>query len=120
MRIGRTILALLIALSVAMLPAAASAGAGSKSPGSVEMSSDMSAPDMSAMADDCCPHKANPCDEAGDCGTMATCVLKCFSFADASPSTIVFPSSLTTPAAPVVVDPLPSHTGSPPFRPPRA
>jgi hypothetical protein len=69
MSIGRTILALVVAMSVALLPAAAGAGVSVKSPVQA---------DMSAMEDmhDCCP-KANPCDKAmDDCGTMATCVLQ--------------------------------------------
>ena len=123
MRIGRTILALLLALSVAMLPAAAGAGVSSKSPETADMSAtdmsgtDMSGNDMSAM--DCCPHKANPCDQANDCGTMAACALKSFSFAGASWSTIVFPSSFATLAISFGGGPPPSQTSSPPFRPPR-
>jgi uncharacterized protein involved in copper resistance len=136
MRIGRTILALLIALSVAMLPA--EAGAGSRSSGPADMSGsdmsatdmpysdmsatdmaamDMTAMDMSAMEGDCCPHKNNPCDN--DC-TMATCALKCFSFAGTAWSTIAFPSSFAKLAVPFGGGPLSSQTGSPPFRPPRA
>jgi hypothetical protein len=115
MRIGRTILALLIALSVAMLPAAAGAGVSSKSP---EMA-DMDAGDMSsAMEDDCCPHKANPC-AMDDCGSMATCALKCFSFSGASSSIIVFPSTFAKVATPFAANPFSSQTGTPPFRPPR-
>jgi hypothetical protein len=112
MRIGRTILALLITLSVAVLPAAGGAGMSSKSPAQA---------DMSAMEDmsDCCPHKASPCDKADGCGTMATCALKCFSFAGASSSIIVFPSSFAKVVAAVAGNPLSSQTGSPPFRPPR-
>jgi uncharacterized protein involved in copper resistance len=121
MRIGRAILALLIALSVAMLPA----GAGvTQSPEPADMSAtDMSATDMSAtdMSDmDCCPHKASPCDKAIDCCTMAACALKCFNFAGTSSSTIVFPSSFANLAIPFGGGPPPSQTGSPPFRPPRA
>ena len=127
MRVGRTILALLVALSVAMLPAAA--GAGLRSSASEDMSAtdmpsdmsatDMAAMDMSAMEGDCCPHKANPCDKADDCRTMATCVLKCFTFAGTAWSTITFPSSFAKLAVPCGGGPLPSHTGTPPFRPPR-
>ena len=128
MRIGRTILALLIALSVAMLPAAAGAGFRSSAPTDMsandmsasDMSaSDMSAMDMSAMEGDCCPHQANPCDKADDCRTMATCALKCFTFAGTAWSTITFPSSFAKLAVPIGGGPLSSQTGSPPFRPPR-
>ena len=69
MNVGRTIFALLIALSVAMLPAAGGVSAAVKS---TEMA------DMSGMDDmDCCPQKANPCDKAMDgCSSMATCALR--------------------------------------------
>ena len=114
MRIGRTILALLIAVSVAMMPAAAGAGIGAKSP-----PAEISAADMPAVEGNCCPHKANPCDRADDCGTMATCALKCFSFAGTSLSTIVFPSKFAKIAVPFAGDSFLSQTGRPPFRPPR-
>jgi len=124
MSIGRTILALLIALSLAMLPAAAGVRLGVKS---ADMST-TSAADTSAMEDmsDCCPHTANPCDKAntcdkvmGDCGSMATCALKCFSFAPTSFLSIVFPSSSAKMPASIAIDSFSSQTGSPPFRPPR-
>ena len=113
MNIGRTILALLVALSVALLPAAGVAGVSAKSPDSG---------DMSTMEDmhDCCPPQANPCDKAMDgCSTMASCALKCFSFAATSSSVIVFPSILATMTASFVSRSFPSQMGSPPFRPPR-
>jgi hypothetical protein len=113
MNIGRTILALLIALSVAMLPAAGGAGVGTKLPEPADMS-------MAEDMHDCCPHKADPCDKAvDDCGTMATCALKCFSFAGASSSIIVFPSAFAKMTALFAGNPYSSQTGSPPFRPPR-
>ena len=113
MSIGRTILALVVALSVALLPAAAGAGVSAKPPESA---------DMSAMEDmhECCPPQANPCDKAmDDCGTMASCALKCFSFAATSSSIIVFPSISATMTASFVSHPFSSQMGSPPFRPPR-
>jgi hypothetical protein len=112
MGIGRTILAVLIALSVAILPAAGSAGMSAKSPEPA---------DMSMMEDmtDCCPHKANPCEKAMDCGAMATCVLKCFSFVGTLSSTIVFPSACATMATFFANNSFSSQTSSPPFRPPR-
>jgi len=120
MRIGRTIIALLVALSVAMLPAASGAAAGSKSPAAEDMSaSDMSPTDMSAMEGDCCPNKANPCAQMDDCGSMATCALKCFSFSSGSSSIIVFPSTFAKMATPFASNPFSSQTGTPPFRPPR-
>jgi hypothetical protein len=119
MSIGRTILALLVALSVAMLPAAAGAGVSSKSPdrAGMSMTEDMSMPeDMH----DCCPPMANPCGHAMDgCGTMANCALKCFSFAGTSSSIIVFPSIFAKMIAPLERNPFSSQTGTAPFRPPR-
>lgn len=119
MSIGRTILALLVSLSVAMLPAAAGAGASSKSPDRADMSmtEDVS---MSEDMHDCCPPEANPCGPAMDhCGTMATCALKCFSFAGTSSSFITFPASFAKMIAPLEHNPFASQTGAPPFRPPR-
>jgi hypothetical protein len=111
MRIGRTILAVLIALSVAILPAAGAAVASTQSgPAGMSMTDDM----------DCCPHKANPCDKADDCGTMATCALKCFSFAGTPSSIFVFPSTFAKMTASFAANPLSSQTGTAPFRPPRA
>ena len=118
MSIGRTILALLVSLSVAMLPAAAGAGVSAKSPHQADMSTteDMSMPeDMH----DCCP-PTNPCDHAMDnCGSMATCALKCFSFAGTSASVIVFPAAFAKIIAPLEHNPFSSQTRAPPFRPPR-
>ena len=112
MRIGRTILAIIIALSVAILPPAGGVGVSAKSPEPA---------DMSMMEDmtDCCPHKANPCEKADDCGTMATCALKCFSFAGTPSSIFVFPSTFAKMTASLAVNPFSSQTGTPPFRPPR-
>ncbi len=112
MQIGRTILALLIALSVAMLPAVGGAGAIAKS-------ADMTA--MAAMEDmDCCPHKTNPCDKAmDDCASMATCALKCFSFSATTLSDIVFPLRVASLSPLFGAQLFHSQTGSPPFRPPR-
>ena len=85
MRIGRTILAVLVALSVAILPAVGAAVVTqSAAPAGMSMTDDM----------DCCPHKANPCEKAmEDCTAMATCALKCFNFAGTLSSAIVFPST---------------------------
>ena len=119
MSLGRTILALLVSLSVATLPAAAGAGVNSKSPDRA----DMSMTEDISMAEDmheCCPPMANPCDHAMDnCGTMATCALKCFSFAGTSSAIIVFPATFAKVIAPLEHNPLSSQTGAPPFRPPR-
>jgi hypothetical protein len=64
MTLLRTILALAITLSVAVLPAAG--------PGLALASTDMS--DMPAMADNCCPHHPVPRDKRiGHCSSMAAC-----------------------------------------------
>jgi len=120
MRIGRTISVLLIAISVATLPVTGSIATSAKSSemtlsASGEM--DMSASD--AMCDRC-PGHAKPCDKPmGDCGSMATCALKCFPLSIADGSPVVFPS-ITAKLVPSLASrsyrPL---SGNPPFRPPR-
>ncbi len=123
MSIGRTILALVLALSVAVLPAGGAVGMSSESPAPTDLSAMEDMTGMSAMEDmqGCCPHKVDPCDKsAGDCCSMATCALKCFSFAGTGSATIVFPSTFAKMAAAVAANPFSSQTGSPPFRPPRA
>jgi hypothetical protein len=113
MNIGRIVLALLIALSVGMLPAASGAGLNVKPAESAGMSAMQEMPD-------CCPHKANPCGKAmDDCGAMATCALKCFSFAGTSSSIIVFASVFARMTALFATNAFSAQTGSPPFRPPR-
>jgi len=117
MHLGRAILVFLLALSVAVLPTAASAATGvaAKSEDMSNMSSSMD--DM-----DCCPHNEKwPSDKAidGCCSSMATCPMNCFGIAGAS-SVIVFPSLPDDPPFSLASNPLRSHTGSPPFRPPRA
>src|SRR5260370_42287135 len=100
MSIGRTIVALLVALSVALLPAAGGAGASAKPSQAAGMS-------MEDMAD-CCPPKANPCEkDMGDCGAMATCVLKCFGFVGTS-AVIIFPSTFAEMTAPFAACPFSS------------
>jgi hypothetical protein len=75
---------------------------------------------MEQMADmDCCPHKVNPCDHGDDCGTMATCALKCFNFADTSLATMAFPSVFAQIRLVAATDPFTPQPTSPPFRPPR-
>jgi hypothetical protein len=110
MNIARTIQTLLIALSVALPPAADGARVKSQAPAGVSA--------MEGMPD-CCPQKADPCEKAMDnCGSMATCALKCFSFAGIASSIIVFPSTFVRVTA-LAANPFSSQTGSPPFRPPR-
>jgi hypothetical protein len=109
MSICRTILALLIAVSVAIMPAAGGAGLSVKSTDG----------EMSSMGDmDCCPKKTNPCDQGG-CLLMANCVLKCFSTANFATVPISYAVMLADQMPLPRASALYSHLGSPPFRPPR-
>ena len=119
MSLGRTILALVVAISVAMLPVAGSAATPAKS---LNMSG-MSVSDEMSSADDmsdCCPHQSNPCDKSmADCGYMAVCALKCFGFSAGFSSPFVFPLRSSTVAPSLASNSYRSHPGIPPFRPPR-
>ena len=117
MSIGRTILAVIVAFSVAMLPIARGTGESVKSTEMMEMSDDMSvAQDMP----DCCPPAVTPCDKAmGNRASMAACASTCCGFLMPASSSLVFPL--------VLIETMPSlanqvfcpQTSSPPFRPPR-
>jgi hypothetical protein len=110
---ARTILALVIALSVAMLPTAGGAASKSKAQEATEISA-------SEPMHDCCPPDANPCDKAaGDCASMALCALKYLSLSATSSSVLIFPPVLAIIAPPFASNPFHSQTASPPFRPPR-
>jgi hypothetical protein len=112
MKVSRLIFALLIALSVAALPVAGVVGAVVKPAGMT---------DVTPMDDmDCCPHKANPCDKAIDgCASMATCALKCFTFASAGASPVAFQLHLASLNPAAAAKPFKPQSASPPFRPPR-
>jgi hypothetical protein len=132
MSIGRTILALVIAVSVAMLPITGTVGAFA-APHDMSSASEMSASDMSAagvsmpdasMPDamhDCCPAQANPCDKDGqDCAFMTTCALKCFNLSTPS---FADPASFPTGPAPLSLlasARLDAQSASPPLPPPRS
>jgi hypothetical protein len=118
MAFARTIWALLIAASVALLPAAGAAAFKLKSQDATEMSAGESMHD--GPMHDCCPPAANPCDKAmNDCGTMATCAMKCFSSSAVASSPLSFPLELAGVMSPFESSDFHSQTGSPPFRPPR-
>ena len=119
MGIGRTILAVVVAFSVAMLPIAGGVGQSLKSTGMMDMSvlGEMSA---AQHMPDCCPPEAAPCDKAnGDRMSMAACASTCCSFLVPASSALVVPS------VPVETMPLleshvfRSQSNNPPFRPPR-
>jgi hypothetical protein len=113
MAFARTIFALLIAASVALLPAAGAGAFTLKSQDATEMSA-------TEPTHDCCPPAANPCDKAmDDCGTMATCALKCFSCSTGVSSPLSFPLTLASVMPLFESGDFYSQTGSPPFRPPR-
>lgn len=108
MRVVRTLLALVLGLSVAMLPAAAGF---------------LSAPALAAThvsaTHDCCDEPAAPCETTMDqCQSMATCALKCFSFAGTALPSLAAPfvmKSVSLPSTDVAY----GLIGHPPFRPPR-
>jgi hypothetical protein len=120
MRLGRTILALFIAIAVAMLPVAGSIAPSAKSSEmTLSASADM---DISASDDGCdrCPDHAKPCGKPmGDCGLMAACALKCFPLSTADRAAIVFPSIPTKLIPSLASHPPRPLSGNPPFRPPR-
>jgi hypothetical protein len=112
MRIGRTVLIFLIALSVAVLPTGRGAAVGLKSV-------DMSHVSSTDRMHDCCPDKNLPSRKAiDDCCSSMACPMNCFSFVGAS-SLIVPPPLLGSVTMSLVSDPVRSQKGSPPFRPPR-
>jgi len=111
-------MALMIALSVAALPAAGSASI-------IVKSADMtmaSAPDteMSAAMDDCCPDQTKPCDQSSDqCQSMASCALQSVNLADVAASSLKYPPVPENPVPMLRDQAVPLYGGSPPFRPPR-
>jgi hypothetical protein len=125
MNIARTILSLLVAFAVAMLPIAGNAALPEKSMDMSAMSAShvvSGSGDMSASEDmsDCCPHDSIPSDKSmNDCGCMATCVLSGFGFWTPSSSFALFLLPLSRFAPLPASTPFHSETGSPPFRPPR-
>jgi hypothetical protein len=112
MGFARTILAILIAISVVVLPAAGGV--------SIAKSAPQTAP--STVSDECDHHASSPADGSkamDDCTCMGLCAAKCFSYAG-----VALPYAVLTPTRsklePVVADHLVvSQIGSPPFRPPR-
>jgi len=112
MAIVRTILAMLIALSVAILPAASSAAFILKAQDATEMSA-------ADPMHDCCPPKVNPCDKTtDDCASMAACAMKCFGYSGSTSPLMYLPTHADTVTL-FESGNFHSQTGSPPFRPPR-
>lgn len=124
MQFGRTLLTFLVAASVAMLPVVGGVAAPAAAK-SMDMSASMAMPvsvDMSvseAMSD-CCPPEAVPCDQGmSTCADMAACAFSVLSFSGSAVSALVFPPVGAQVPQPLAHQTLRSHTGSPPFRPPR-
>jgi hypothetical protein len=120
MGFGRTILIFLIALSVAMLPAAGDAASlHSKSADAPDVSASMEAIEV---MHDCCPPKQLPPQKAIDdcCSSMATCSMNCFGIAEASTFLILFPLLLGSLPVSFLSNPLRPQTANPPLRPPCA
>jgi hypothetical protein len=111
MRLGRTIVALLVALSVALLPVAGGAAFAAKS-------ADISASEP--LHDGCDRGVPDDASKAvNDCASMAACAAKCFNYAGTvlSDGTILAIGPTLHPVGDsgLVV----SQIGNPPFRPPR-
>jgi hypothetical protein len=128
MRIGRTILALLVSLSVAILPAAGGAVALTLSasdtavPQAIGVDAPEQASDPMAMAepmDDCCDHGTMPCDQGKNCASALMCAMHCFNFTTVEGSEILFLPTVAAKVLPPADFAVPSRTGAPPFRPPR-
>lgn len=116
-RIGRTIVAILVALSVATLPAAAGFAAGATTTKEISASE--------AMADCDHHHHSAPSDKtqktADDGACMASCALNCFNFTAAGFSGIAFWSPAGAALKPTHASNIyASLLSSPPFRPPRS
>jgi hypothetical protein len=123
MRSGRTILTLVLAFAVAILPAIGGAVSVAEAiEAAIEVSTDTS---TSVVSMECCEHHGTPCDSSGgkspmnDCASFAVCAAKCFSFtgvavvaADYVPTAAV---RLNDPPAAIFI----SRDEPPPFPPPR-
>jgi len=112
MRIGRTILAFSIALSLAMLPIAGAFAVQKDEITASEL--------VVASAHDCCDHDGMPAGHPmKECQAAAGCFAKCFNFC-----AVVFPSATIHPPIGGIESKFAtkifrSQTGNPPFRPPR-
>ena len=106
----RAIFAVLITLSVAMLPVAGGVVAAHQSGAS-----------LTAPQPDCCA-RGMPCEKKGTngCGSLAGCVLKCSSFSTA----VMEPAAVTPPASAMeklalITQSFPFASYNPPLPPPR-
>src|SRR5262249_25912800 len=129
MRIRRTILAFLVATSLAMRPMAGAFAVPSDEP----TMSDVAAPAhegcdhqsiasevVGASAHDCCDH-AMPADHMmNECHGFAGCTAKCFSVVALVFSEVAIASPTGGTESSFASNPFCSQTASPPYRPPRA
>ncbi len=112
MAIARTILAFVIAFSVAILPAAGAFALGSKPA--------MSSTNLVFTEHDCCDDDGMPMtDMTKDCQAAAGCAAKCFNVYGLSSWEGVLGPLPSAPEPLLVASGLPQLFGMPPFRPPR-
>lgn len=122
MRLVRTILALAIAVSLAMLPLGASVVVGHAMP-SNDMQTAMHMADHGDMAtDDCCPDnmKEKTSHKGGKCGMGFCCIGGPVALGDVRPGALALFAVVADDIA-IPADQVLSYCGgSPPFRPPRS
>lgn len=109
MATARTLSALLIALSIALLPVASAAAR-------IATSAEMSMPD----GGDCCPNAVQPCDMTKDgCLSMAACGLLTSTLSEPALLAIAFPPIASIVLLLPVSDVLDSGASGPPLHPPQ-
>lgn len=130
MRFARIFMAVVIALSVALLPTAGSAArvaqlAEAAAAAAMAAAMDEAMGDMAAM-EDCGAHHhadanhAKPCGQDADqCRFMAACAHLNFSMANVAVSPFAYPARAAARLPALSDHMVPQHGASPPFRPPR-
>lgn len=122
MRLVRTILALAIAISLAILPLGASAAVGHAMP-SNDMQNAMHMADHGDMSmDDCCPDnmQGTASHKDGKCGMGFCCIGGALALGDVRPGALALFAVAAAEIA-IPADQVLSYCGgSPPFRPPRS
>lgn len=109
MATARTLSALLIALSIALLPVASAAAR-------IATSAEMSMPD----GGDCCPNAVQPCDMTKDgCLSMAACGLLTSTLSEPAILAIAFPLVAASAVPLPAEDALVSRGSGPPLHPPQ-
>ena len=125
MSLSRVILTVVVAASLALLPAA-NAAASSLNPAdataAMDMAGDTAMPaDMQMTGDmhDCCPPKAMPGDQSTDrCASMGACPVGCFNLPD-TVSYLIAPTARGSALPFLLAQVGQSRAGELPFRPPR-